>query len=95
MFVRGDSTVYTREQLLSLRSRSSLLPEITVDRVRSLSLRRSRGVRAGRNKPRPIRMNCTKSSDRRPQGFQVATSACSVTRSLKLRHVDCGQYLDG
>ena len=31
MFVRGDSTVYTRDQLLSLRRRSSLLPEITVD----------------------------------------------------------------
>ena len=25
----------------------------------------------------------------------VATSACSVIRSLKLRHVDRGQYLDG
>ena len=28
-------------------------------------------------------------------GVSVATPACSVTRSLKLRHVDRGQYLDG
>ena len=66
MFVRGCSTVYTRDQLLSLRRRSSLLPVTIVDRVRSLSLRRSRGVRGGRNKPRPIRTICMTSDDRRP-----------------------------
>ena len=86
MFVRGDSTVYTRDQLLSLRRRSSLLAEFAVDRVRSLSLRRFRGERADRYKPRPIRTICINSSDRRPSVI------CTQTRlftSVTADHVFC------
>ena len=87
--IGNSSTVYTLHQLLSLRRQSSLLPEFAVDRVRSLSLRRFRGVRGGRNKPRPIRTIGMKSSgDRRPSVI------CKQTRlftSVTANHVlyDC------
>ena len=45
---------YSRDQLLGLKPVWCQLSAITLDTIRLLGLRRRRGVRAGRNKQRPI-----------------------------------------